>query len=119
MRQSQKVRKSAQARRVPELLDRGLFQFLIDFPVHTYHIIMSVERPPELQIDAKLDRCIDLSLRRFVYGAGVGVVGAMLLFKRPSTRSASVAFGAGVGLGTAYTECQPELERFFNVNLPK
>mmetsp|Transcript_16893 Transcript_16893/g.36745 ORF Transcript_16893/g.36745 Transcript_16893/m.36745 type:complete len:81 (-) Transcript_16893:350-592(-) len=80
---------------------------------------MSVERPPELQIDAKLDRCIDISLRRFMYGAGAGVVGAVLLFKRPSTRSASIAFGAGVGLGTAYTECQPELERFFNVNLPK
>jgi|Transcript_25157 inner membrane organizing system protein 1 len=80
---------------------------------------MSIERPPQLQIDAKLDRCIDIALRRLMYGAGAGAVSAVLLFKRPSMRAASVAFGAGLGLGTAYTECQPELEKLFNVNLPK
>ncbi|CAA6663942.1 unnamed protein product [Spirodela intermedia] len=46
-------------------------------------------------LDAKWDACLDLSLRRFVYSTAAGAFGGLLLFP----------FGAGIGLGSAYTEC--------------
>uniref|UniRef100_A0A7N0UDW9 MICOS complex subunit Mic10 n=1 Tax=Kalanchoe fedtschenkoi TaxID=63787 RepID=A0A7N0UDW9_KALFE len=58
-------------------------------------------RPPIPQYD----ECLDLSLRRFVYSSLAGAFGGLLLFRSPVTRWASVAFGAGIGLGSAYTEC--------------
>ncbi|KAL6010413.1 hypothetical protein ACLOJK_000845 [Asimina triloba] len=82
--------------------------------------------PPDYDLNAKWDACLDLSLRRFVYSSLAGAFGGLLLFMAsldskvirhmcsfsvllksgsPVTRWASVAFGAGVGLGTAYTEC--------------
>ena len=38
------------------------------------------ERPAELQLDAKWDRALDLTLRRSIYGMLAGGVGALLLF---------------------------------------
>ncbi|XP_058080867.1 MICOS complex subunit MIC10-like [Magnolia sinica] len=61
--------------------------------------------PPPYDLNAKWDACIDLSLRRFVYSSFSGAVAGLLFFRSPATRWASVAFGAGVGIGTAYTEC--------------
>ncbi|XP_077212259.1 MICOS complex subunit, putative (DUF543) [Tasmannia lanceolata] len=61
--------------------------------------------PPQYDLNAKWDAFLDLSLRRFVYSSLAGGFGGLLLFRSPVTRWASVAFGAGVGLGTAYTEC--------------
>ncbi|KAI4324129.1 hypothetical protein L6164_023691 [Bauhinia variegata] len=60
---------------------------------------------PPYDLEAKYDACLDLTLRRFVRSSLVGVFGAMLFFRSPVTRWASVAFGAGVGIGSAYTEC--------------
>lgn len=61
--------------------------------------------PKEYDLNAKWDACVDLSLRRFVYSSLAGAFSGLLLFRSPVTRWASVAFGAGVGLGSAYTDC--------------
>ncbi|XP_020575755.1 MICOS complex subunit Mic10-like [Phalaenopsis equestris] len=56
-------------------------------------------------LDAKWDACLDLTVRRVAYSSLAGTMTGLLFFRSPITRWASVAFGAGVGLGTAYTEC--------------
>ncbi|KAH8480321.1 hypothetical protein Peur_062808 [Populus x canadensis] len=56
-------------------------------------------------VNAKWDACLDLSVRRFVYSSLAGAFGGLLLFRSPVSRWASVAFGAGVGIGSAYTDC--------------
>ncbi|KAJ4842022.1 hypothetical protein Tsubulata_012341 [Turnera subulata] len=43
--------------------------------------------------------------RRVVYSTLGGAFSALLLFRTPVTRWAAVAFGAGVGLGSAYSDC--------------
>ncbi|XP_041018610.1 uncharacterized protein LOC121260695 isoform X2 [Juglans microcarpa x Juglans regia] len=52
--------------------------------------------PPKYDLDAKWDACLDLTVRRFVYSSLAGTFGGLLLF---------MAFGAGVGIGSAYTDC--------------
>ncbi|XP_073117953.1 MICOS complex subunit MIC10 [Elaeis guineensis] len=61
--------------------------------------------PPRYDLDAKWDACLDLTIRRFFYSSLAGAFSGLLLFRSPTTRWASVAFGAGVGIGRAYTEC--------------
>lgn len=61
--------------------------------------------PFKNQLHEKYDKCIDLSLRRFTYGALAGVAFGILLLRRPTTRCASIAFGVGAGLGSAHAEC--------------
>lgn len=61
--------------------------------------------PPQYDVNAKWDACIDLTVRRFVYSTLGGAVGGLLLFRSPVTRWASVAFGAGLGIGSAYADC--------------
>ncbi|XP_074263503.1 MICOS complex subunit MIC10-like [Silene latifolia] len=61
--------------------------------------------PKDYDLDAKWDACLDLSLRRFAYSSVAGAFSGLLLFRSPVTRWASVAFGAGVGLGSAYSDC--------------
>ncbi|KAM6544459.1 hypothetical protein CsatB_008906 [Cannabis sativa] len=61
--------------------------------------------PPQYDVNAKWDACLDLTVRRFVYSSLGGAFGALLLFRSPVSRWASVAFGAGIGIGSAYTEC--------------
>ncbi|KAF7836420.1 MICOS complex subunit Mic10 [Senna tora] len=61
--------------------------------------------PSPNDLNAKWDACVDLTIRRFVYSTFFGTFGGILLFKSPVTRWASVAFGAGVGIGSAYTQC--------------
>ncbi|GLT63314.1 hypothetical protein SLA2020_358880 [Shorea laevis] len=61
--------------------------------------------PAKYDVNAKWDACLDLTVRRFVYSSLAGTFGGLLLFRSPATRWASVAFGAGVGIGSAYTEC--------------
>ncbi|KAL6965450.1 Mitochondrial inner membrane organizing system component [Sarracenia purpurea var. burkii] len=63
------------------------------------------EISPQLDLNAKWDACLDLGVRRFVYSSLAGAFSGLLLFRSPVTRWASVAFGAGVGIGSAYTEC--------------
>lgn len=60
--------------------------------------------PSQMQIDEQYDLCIDLTLRRFVYGSLAGLASALLMFRSPTTRWSAVAFGAGVGLGSAYAD---------------
>ncbi|CAM6015738.1 unnamed protein product [Sphagnum compactum] len=64
----------------------------------------AVERPAPSQLDQKWDASIDVTLRKLVYGSLAGATTALLLFRSPTTRWAAVAFGAGVGLGSAYTD---------------
>ncbi|KAE8702712.1 carboxymethylenebutenolidase-like protein [Hibiscus syriacus] len=56
-------------------------------------------------VNDKWDACIDLSLRRFVYSSLTGACAGVIFFRNRMTRWASVAFGAGVGIGSAYTDC--------------
>ncbi|GAQ85802.1 hypothetical protein KFL_002550090 [Klebsormidium nitens] len=62
------------------------------------------QRPPELLVDERWDKAVDLTLRRFVYSGAAGSLAALLLFRSPSTRLATVAFSAGAGLGSAYSD---------------
>uniref|UniRef100_K4AEN5 MICOS complex subunit MIC10 n=1 Tax=Setaria italica TaxID=4555 RepID=K4AEN5_SETIT len=61
--------------------------------------------PARYDLDAKWDACLDLSIRRVAYSSLAGAFTGLLLFRSPTTRWASVALGAGVGIGAAYTEC--------------
>ncbi|CAA0818446.1 Domain of unknown function (DUF543 [Striga hermonthica] len=61
--------------------------------------------PAKYDLNAKWDACLDLGLRRFVYSAFAGAGAGLLLFRSPVTRWATVAFAAGVGIGSAYTDC--------------
>ncbi|KAL0801625.1 hypothetical protein Bca101_056801 [Brassica carinata] len=56
--------------------------------------------PPEYNVNAKWDACLDLTTRRFVYSSLGGAFAGS-----PVTRWASIAFGAGIGIGSAYTDC--------------
>ncbi|XP_047977330.1 MICOS complex subunit MIC10-like [Salvia hispanica] len=73
------------------------------------------EIPEKYDLNAKWDACLDLSLRRFVYSSFGGGFAGLLLFRSPVTRWASVAFGAGLGIGSAYSECAHK----FNTSSPK
>eukprot|EP00252_Welwitschia_mirabilis_P009953 TRINITY_DN22923_c0_g1_i1.p2 TRINITY_DN22923_c0_g1~~TRINITY_DN22923_c0_g1_i1.p2 ORF type:complete len:102 (+),score=20.40 TRINITY_DN22923_c0_g1_i1:137-442(+) len=66
-------------------------------------------------IDAKWDACLDITLRRFVYSSLAGAASALFLFRSPTTRWSAIAFGAGIGLGSAYTDCS----HIFDGSLPK
>ncbi|KAK8967534.1 hypothetical protein KSP40_PGU006404 [Platanthera guangdongensis] len=55
-------------------------------------------------LSAKADACIDLTVRRLVQFSLAGAFGGLLLFRSPTARWASVAFGAGIGFGSAYIE---------------
>ncbi|KAL2335792.1 hypothetical protein Fmac_010238 [Flemingia macrophylla] len=61
--------------------------------------------PQQHDLDAKWDACLDLTVRRFVYSSFAGAFGGLLFFRSPVTRWASIAFGAGVGIGSAYADC--------------
>ncbi|XP_031477717.1 uncharacterized protein LOC116248848 [Nymphaea colorata] len=65
----------------------------------------SKQLPPEYDLGAKWDACLDAGIRRVVYSSLAGAFGGLVFFRSPVTRWAAVAFGAGVGIGTAYKEC--------------
>lgn len=48
---------------------------------------MGSERPQEFYIDAKWDRCVDLALRRVVYGSLFGGAAALILFSKRTQSS--------------------------------
>ncbi|KAK4742237.1 hypothetical protein SAY87_000238 [Trapa incisa] len=68
--------------------------------------------PPRHEIDAQWDECVDLTVRRFIYSSVSGGFGGLLLFRSPVSRWAAVAFGAGIGIGSAYTECSQKFGGF-------
>ncbi|KAJ4889642.1 hypothetical protein Rs2_29390 [Raphanus sativus] len=59
----------------------------------------------ESDVNGKWDACIDLSARRVVYSSLGGAFAGLLFFRSPVTRWASIAFGAGIGIGSAYADC--------------
>ncbi|CAL9041081.1 unnamed protein product [Musa banksii] len=61
--------------------------------------------PPRYDLNAKWDACLDITMRRLTYSSLAGAFTALLFFRSPVTRWASVAFAAGVGIGSAYTDC--------------
>ncbi|KAI3680405.1 hypothetical protein L2E82_50392 [Cichorium intybus] len=65
----------------------------------------SKEIPSQYDLDAKWDAYLDLVVRRFVYSSATGVLAGLVLFRSPVMHWALVAFGAGVGIGSAYSEC--------------
>ncbi|KAI4388830.1 hypothetical protein MLD38_001125 [Melastoma candidum] len=68
--------------------------------------------PENYDVNAKWDACLDLTLRRSLYSSLAGVFSGLLLFRSPAARWASVAFGAGIGIGSAYTECSQKFDGF-------
>lgn len=68
--------------------------------------------PPEIHFDEKWDRLIDTTLRRVVYGAAAGTLGALALCRGPVSRTFAVAFGAGWGAGSAWTTCSKDVRVF-------
>ncbi|CAI7732882.1 unnamed protein product [Closterium sp. NIES-53] len=67
-------------------------------------------RAQDLMMDDKWDLCVDLSLRRVVYSSLAGAATGLVLFRSPTSRWAALAFGAGCGVGSAYTECSRILD---------
>ncbi len=69
-------------------------------------VLMSEDgkRAKELQLDAKWEAAIDVSLRRIVYGAIGGTTLAMLMCRGSTARTAVAAFGIGIGVGSAYED---------------
>ncbi|CAL6270218.1 unnamed protein product [Bathycoccus prasinos] len=65
---------------------------------------MTEKRAKELQLDAKWEAAIDVSLRRIVYGAIGGTTLAMLMCRGTTARTAVAAFGIGIGVGSAYED---------------
>ncbi|PIN12508.1 hypothetical protein CDL12_14889 [Handroanthus impetiginosus] len=66
--------------------------------------------PANYDLNAKWDACLDLGVRRFVYSSLAGAFAGLLLFRSPVTRWASVAFSAGVGIGSAYSDCSHKFD---------
>ncbi|KAF5817395.1 putative MICOS complex subunit Mic10 protein [Helianthus annuus] len=64
----------------------------------------------QYDLNAKWDACLDLGVRRFVYSSAAGAFAGLLLFRSPVTRWASIAFGAGVGIGSAYSDCSQKFD---------
>lgn len=67
--------------------------------------------PKELYIDEKWDRFIDLTVRRFTYGTLAGGLAGLLLLRGSSARVASLAFGSGFGVGSAWQQSSTEFEQ--------
>ncbi|CAH2033625.1 unnamed protein product [Thlaspi arvense] len=66
---------------------------------------MEKKSSTEADVNAKWDACLDLTARRVVYSSLGGAFAGLLFFRSPVTRWASIAFGAGIGIGSAYTDC--------------
>jgi len=76
-----------------------------------------MERPPQLDYAQKWDAAMDITLRRFVYGSLGGAASALVLFRSPTTRWVAVAFGAGAGVGSAFTDSSELFRGLFVANL--
>lgn len=63
----------------------------------------------KLSIDSKIDRCIDRTLRRVMYGGLAGAAAAVLLLRSPAARTSVISLGVGFGAGSAYRDCEAEV----------
>ena len=56
--------------------------------------------------DVAVERSVDVGLRRACYGALAGGASAFIFLRGPRARVAALAFGVGVGVGSAYEDAQ-------------
>jgi len=66
---------------------------------------MSVNNSED-DVSQKFDLCVADSLVKIGGGLAIGVIASLFLFKR---KSWPVAFGAGVGAGMSFSNCQAKL----------
>ncbi|GAB2271900.1 Mitochondrial inner membrane organizing system component [Dionaea muscipula] len=72
----------------------------------------------EYDLNDKWDTCLDLFLRRVVYSSLAGSFAGLLLFRSPVSRWGSVALGAGIGIGSAYSDCSRLFENPAATSIP-
>ncbi|KAG0580684.1 hypothetical protein KC19_4G191400 [Ceratodon purpureus] len=61
-------------------------------------------RMTQMELEEQYDLVFDLTLRRCIYGSMSGLAAALLIFRSPTKRWSAVAFGAGIGVGSAYAD---------------
>ncbi|XP_046344030.1 MICOS complex subunit Mic10-like isoform X1 [Haliotis cracherodii] len=66
----------------------------------------------EDELGHKWDRCLSDTGIKIASGLGLGIVFSVVFFRR---RPWPVAFGAGVGLGMGYANCQNDFQRPFRL----
>lgn len=74
---------------------------------------MSAEKSSDVrsedELGIKWDRCLSDSMLKVGAGVGLGVIFSFLFFKR---KGWPVALGAGIGIGSGYTNCQNDMRQF-------
>ena len=70
-------------------------------------------------LDAKWDKALDTATRRVFYGGLTGAAAGAGFAGTTTGRVAMMAFGAGCGMGSAYTECAEDFRSLLAPSPPK